>query len=681
MRREPGLKGYLIRSNFYLIMIPLIIIGVWGGIVINNMMRRVILQANELTVQAVADKLEEPFSRSREAINRIELTLIKTSLYPRERFNQYLADIITTLPFLDSIEILDLMGHILWLSPYDESFEGISRAGEELFENIIASPGIYWSSSYISMKYNQPALSFGKKTGMYVIQCNLNLDKIQDFADKLTGEYGSVFQIRVTDDSGTLIYHPDHAKVFEREIQPFFHLFKSRSRQVFSTTFSEGERQFLVSGIRMPEPGWFVLVLSPVEIAFASIRGFFLIIVPILLGSAVIGLIFSWIRAHHIIKPVVQLSESALNIGLGNFKELNDFGSGFSEFRQLGFNFNSMISTIKTREEILKDQERGFREILETIQLFAIGINTGELISFVNNFTCAVSGYDRKDLLSHSWKELILPPKDNVGNPGNSMEDFPVSRPFESELIRKQGDKRLVEWTGTQNYNAAGKISGLTLLGADITERKLQAQMLSASLAEKDVLMREIHHRVKNNLQLISSFLSLEAGAMNDARKGKPLFEAQNRIRSLSLIHENLYESSSMNDVDFNTYITQLSHELLSQVDNRGIHLKLDLAEVSLTIQEAIPCGLILNEALTNILKYAFPPEWEGERNVTITLAPNPGGIAKLAVADNGKGLSGEYNVEKPGTLGHTMIKLLTQQLSGSLSVVSSGGTRIEVAF
>jgi two-component sensor histidine kinase len=216
----------------------------------------------------------------------------------------------------------------------------------------------------------------------------------------------------------------------------------------------------------------------------------------------------------------------------------------------------------------------------------------------------------------------------------------------------------------------------------DIRHRKQVEEELRRSLAEKEALLREVHHRVKNNLQVISSLLCLQAEDDSASPEAARLFhESENRIRSMALIHEQLYRSGDLARIDFRDYVDGLTRNVLASAGeaDRPIRLTLDVEPVALDLDIAIACGLVLNELLSNTLKHAFPDGGNGTISVAFRCAD---GSATLTVADDGIGLPALPNSqEHPGSLGQQLVKALVEQLGGTATVEGDAGTRFTLTF
>ncbi len=215
----------------------------------------------------------------------------------------------------------------------------------------------------------------------------------------------------------------------------------------------------------------------------------------------------------------------------------------------------------------------------------------------------------------------------------------------------------------------------------DLTERSRAADHVRASLVEKEVLLREIHHRVKNNLQVICSLLSMQSQTISHPGTLEVLRESQDRVQSMAMIHELLYSSASLSDIDFADYAGLLAAELSSSLGlNRArVHLVLQVQPIRFSLDQAVPCGLILNELVSNAFKYAYPSPAQGE--IRIGLHQDEALNIHLSVTDDGAGLPAGFNLAESRSLGLRIVNILARQLGGSMNVFSERGSAFEVVF
>lgn len=202
----------------------------------------------------------------------------------------------------------------------------------------------------------------------------------------------------------------------------------------------------------------------------------------------------------------------------------------------------------------------------------------------------------------------------------------------------------------------------------------------AAQAREKDILLKEIHHRVKNNMQILSSLLRMQARQVDGAGVKTFLKESEARIRSMGLIHEKLYQSNNISEIDFASYVTTLASELIRMSQRQNpVELAVEIDDVQLALDTAMPCGLIVNELVSNSLKYAFPDQESGK--IRISASPIGSGRFSLEVEDNGIGLGGRAKPEREGSLGTRLVDMLVDQLDGDVSYHNGVGTRVAIEF
>lgn len=224
-----------------------------------------------------------------------------------------------------------------------------------------------------------------------------------------------------------------------------------------------------------------------------------------------------------------------------------------------------------------------------------------------------------------------------------------------------------------------------SLLLSEISERKEAQSQLQSSLEEKDVLLKEIHHRVKNNLQVISSLLYLQSEQIKEQATLEMFKESQNRVKSMALIHEELYHSNDLAHIDVTEYIARLTNHLLRSYGAGHIQLELSIEPLFLTLDSAISCGLIINELVTNAMKYAFSADSFVAQLPTIWIEMFQCDKKQLllSVRDNGHGMPQDFNIQRGrvDSLGLTLVMTLTKQLKGTIEVKSENGTTFWIKF
>jgi PAS domain S-box-containing protein len=331
-------------------------------------------------------------------------------------------------------------------------------------------------------------------------------------------------------------------------------------------------------------------------------------------------------------------------------------------------------------EDALRESEERFRSLYENATIGIYRTTPDGRILMANPAAVRMLGFDSFDELARHNPELwgFAPPLQR-SEFLRRLERDRIITGLESAWVRKDGSTIFVRESARIVCDGNNTVLYYDGTFEDITDRKQTEEQLRTSLKEKEVLLKETHHRVKNNLQVISSLLSLQADAIKDSKDLTLFKESQSRIKSMALIHEQLYRSPSLSAINFEEYVQVLSTELMRSYARDEITLELDIASVQFSLDSAIPCGLIINELLSNALKHAFP---EGRKGfVRIQLKSDPEGKFTLIVRDNGIGLPANIDLQNTSSLGFQLVATLTEQLQGKAVIERNGGTAISISF
>jgi PAS domain S-box-containing protein len=248
------------------------------------------------------------------------------------------------------------------------------------------------------------------------------------------------------------------------------------------------------------------------------------------------------------------------------------------------------------------------------------------------------------------------------------------------QVTKADGAVIWVETTKIPLTDDAGRVFGVLGVYEDITDRKLYEEKIENSLREKEVLLKEVHHRVKNNLQILSSLINLQAQSLGEKAETGAFVVMQNRVRSISLVHESLYRSPNLSAVGMRDYLPNLVKQLAATYSEtaRSVRLDLDVDDIALGVDKGIPLGLLVTELVTNALKHAFAP---GKPGVLLLALKQTGDGCRLVVEDNGVGLPDGFDLDASDTLGVQLLSALASQLGGELRISGNGTTRFEVEF
>lgn len=322
-------------------------------------------------------------------------------------------------------------------------------------------------------------------------------------------------------------------------------------------------------------------------------------------------------------------------------------------------------------------------EIVSTMSNFFILLDNKSNILNVNQATCDLLGYKMDELIGKSI-ELIFPANEMLSlleRLSNNLSRRTYITNLKSTFKLKSGDYVPVFLSISLIKSDTNEILGVVCVGSDITDIKEAEDKIKSSLKEKELLLQEVHHRVKNNLQIISSLLNLQASYINDEKDLEIFKDSQSRVKSMAFIHEQLYKSSDFTNINFNNYIHNLlaylsySHNL----DPEKIKMNINVENITLDINTAIPCGLIINELVTNSIKYAFPSGRSG--TINIELYSDYEDEYVLIVGDDGIGLPVDIDFKNTDSLGLQLVNSLSKQLEGYIELDRTNGTQFKIIF
>lgn len=354
------------------------------------------------------------------------------------------------------------------------------------------------------------------------------------------------------------------------------------------------------------------------------------------------------------------------------------------------------VAARREAENALRESEERFRLFVESVRdyaLFQLNID-GKIVSW-NTGAERLLGWSDAEIVGADSSTVFTPEDVAAGEHLKELETARASGRAEDERwhMRKDGSRFFASGVLTSVCDENGQLRGFAKIMRDVTERKAQAERLERSVEEKTILLREIHHRVKNNLQVIVSLLSVQANHSNDPVVISAFEETESRVRAIARIHERLYASDDLSEVEFGAYLTQLVRELLSLHGGQQTQIEMDLqvADMVLSIEQAIPLGLIANELILNSLKHGLR---RPNGRLTVRLYYDPTGIrpetgetlddgwARLSVEDNGPGLPPGVDVHGDvPSMGLRLVNLLLRQLHGTLEVQRAPGAHLTVSF
>jgi PAS domain S-box-containing protein len=340
------------------------------------------------------------------------------------------------------------------------------------------------------------------------------------------------------------------------------------------------------------------------------------------------------------------------------------------------------ISDLKRTDAELRKSEEKYRQLVERAQEGILAIDKDACTTFVNPRMAEMLGYPVAEMQGKHLFSFMDEDGVEIAKMYLKRHKEGVKEPHDFEFLRKDGSRVFAALATSPITDDNGNYLGALAGAIDITERRQAEDQLKASLKEKEVLLREIHHRVKNNLQVVSSLLNMQARATKSKDAFATLSEARNRINTIALIHSQLYESENLSAINMKGFLDKLLVQLLQihSVPDRKITSVFQVAEYPLPISTAVPVGLIANELLTNAFKHAFVNRKNGM--IEVSLGASGNGKIALTVSDDGVGLPEGFDINASKTLGLHVVKILAEdQLNGKLEVTSDKGTSFKVDF
>ena len=327
------------------------------------------------------------------------------------------------------------------------------------------------------------------------------------------------------------------------------------------------------------------------------------------------------------------------------------------------------------------ESEISYRQLFEDNPLPMWLYNVGTL-KFVDVNNAAVShyGYSKEEFLSMTIKEIR--PEQEIKNLIQDLAGRVLPMQRSGIWKHKKKDGTIIDVEITSHSIKRKHHQDLRLVLANDVSELLEGQReIKDSLREKETLLKEIHHRVKNNLQVITSLLKLQSLHVQEPQLLYIIKETQNRIMAMSFAHQKLYQSKNFSDVDFREYLEKIVHQIIHifATESKNVNITMNSESVKLGIETAIPCGMLVNEVITNSIKHAFPNDEKGE--IKIGFKKADGDYYRLTISDNGIGMSDKINIAEAKTLGLQLIETLAKQIDAKLELHRNNGMEYCVTF
>ena len=676
---KESLKTVLTLNYIIVVTTPILLISIVNLSFLANNLQHQVAEKNNYISSTLVQELEEFLNHQQSVLGLVEDSFKTKDI----QMDIFLNSIINNYSLFDMIQIADNNGIVKHVAPFREDYREISISGYSFYKEATKNY-FYWSNVFMSLQTGQPTIAVTRKIKNGLVIGYLNLSKISDIFDRVyIGDSGWV---EIVDRNGTVIFYKDKSQIYQRMN------FKNRFITQQGLQGKYGEYRYKESGVLMlanvalvTQTGWPVTVCQTVEEAYRAVvmtRNVFLLGT---LGTLILAILLALRNLNKIMQPLASLANWTKEVAAGNYA-ITFQEKTYEEFNELADYFHKMTEAIQYREQAFRDSE-------ERYALAVIGAKDGlwdwDLVKdefYYSPRWKEILGYSNLEIANSpsEWFDRIHPEdyervKSDLDRHFKGYDDH-----FQNEhrLLHKNGSYFWVLARGIVIKDRDQKLYRMAGSLTDISERKFSEEQIKASLKEKELLLKEIHHRVKNNMQVISSLLRLQLNYMSNEKYKEMFKDSQNRIKSMALVHEKLYQSNDLTRIDFKDYVENLASSLFRSygIDTERISLSVKVVDIMVGIDTAIPCGLIINELLSNALKYAFPDERSGV--IEICIGKNPDNKIELVVRDNGVGLPEDFDLNKCESLGLQLVTVLTQdQLQGEITFERKNGTEFRLKF
>ena len=528
-----------------------------------------------------------------------------------------------------------------------------------------------------------------------------NIDLFRPVTGVSIGKSGFAYLV---DGKGKLIAHPEvsqeSAGPGKLDYSYLPHIRELLSGKAGSSTLLSNGKPTVVGYAPVPTSGWGVVVQQPrseMPNYSGSLLTYFL---SIFAAMFIISGILSAVFTRHLLKPLKLLGQSA-----GEQAESRDNGQIRDEIQILSMHIGEMVDQIRSSENELKRVNKDLKEEIVQRKLAEekLWFNLAILDLQMERSPEGILVVDTEDRII-SYNQRF---KDIWGIPEALLEtgyDPPVLAFIQRQMAKPEEflkrvrylyqnpqessreeiqilDGRVLERHSEPMTGSDDAYYGRVWYFRDITEQKRSENEIRQSLQEKETLLKEVHHRVKNNLQAVSSILDLQSAHIRDSEARRLCRDTKNKILTMALLHENLHRGQDQTKVDLEEYVVALTDHVQCSMDgDKGsIRIETSIKDLTLNVDTAIPCGLIITELVSNSIKHAFPDGRAGLINIEISRIDED--IYKLVVRDDGVGLPDDWDLEKLSTLGLKLVNSFVTQLSGTFDVRSDSGTAFTISF
>ncbi|MCK9151895.1 CHASE4 domain-containing protein [Methanobacterium alcaliphilum] len=426
------------------------------------------------------------------------------------------------------------------------------------------------------------------------------------------------------------------------------------------------------------KPSLLVKIEMPRNIYKSSQRTVLFLALSLLISGLVASFFVYYYLDRNLLRRLDKITSSVLRIGRSNDLSGRVPILGDDELAEQAISINMMLQSLEESNQELKKSREGYKTIFENTGTAMLLVDSQMQILLANtkfqqifDINISKNDYNLKNLMTKKDHPKL---EDYQLNLESSIKNF---KNYEFQLINKNNEVR--DFFATFSFYKTSNEVLISLI--DITEHKKAGNKIRESLKEKEILLREIHHRVKNNLQIISVLLSLQSEEIEDPAILEKYKESENRIHSMALIHERMYQSEDLSSIDFSDYVTNLIGDISYAYgfDDKNLEIEMDVETHNLSIETVMPLGLIINELVSNSLKYAF--NGKKSNKINIIFKKEGENCYRLEVMDNGIGFPESIDFKNTSSLGMQLVQELVEQIEGKINLLREEGTHFIIHF
>ncbi|OHE68858.1 MAG: hypothetical protein A2413_05495 [Treponema sp. RIFOXYC1_FULL_61_9] len=671
------MSRYLLFSNIALVLLPMLLVGTLSFTLVGSQYRKETAITVRSIMRSVEAKSAQHIGDSRRLVEYLSARFADFESKLDDGDRSALQTAQATAQGIRSVIVLGSDYRVAASAPLRPESIGDDYSRRPFLVDL-ADGRTVMSMPFVNPETETMNVAVARKERNAVVVAFLDLDALSDFLKDLL--FSPKDEAALADATGAFIAHTDRRMVRERSREDSHAELRGIGGLYLKEKKTE-TRSFLAAGIPVSGTPWTVLYYRDAVDAYSLIIDLAVrssVAVIFLAFAAVVSAVLSRRAFSRRIRALLSYID---RVEYGGSEDLRYGDDSWREFREIGNAFSAMSARIGERETALRkseDQYRGLFLLSNAVTLI-IDAEGGNILD-ANPAAVRYYGFARKELLSLNMTDINACDEAAI-----RAEEIAANRERREHLHFKHqlrgGEIRDVE-TYVSRVDWEGRNCLYTII-IDTTERRIAEERLARSLEEKNVMLREIHHRVKNNMQIMSSLLHLQSRYVRDPAD-EALFEAsQNRIRSMALIHELIYQREDLSSVDLSEYASNLVRFYKDGAVRAGAEIDTDCVSVSTTPEIALPFGLILNELISNSIKYAFPSDrpLKDGRRIDIRLTSDGDGSYALAYSDNGAGLKPGVDPETTESLGFSLIRSLSDQIAAKVTFRSEKGFHVDLVY